>query len=559
MKAIALFLFPLLCIVATAQADVAEKLYERGRAEYFSAKKLSAFSVKRQQLLRAASDLKQFLDRFPTHPKITEAYFNLGSIYRDLAKGDNDRDSASRSLHYFRQMVSQNPDHPLADDALFEVASICRTIFNDRDCANEAEEKIRRNYPHGDMVARLGEALAAEPEEKSWSYRVPLTGTHVFQSKSLKADPAKNLPQRYFVDISNAKLTPAMKDSAFSSSDPVTRIRFGQFDAHTIRVVLDLAPQISPSDISVTFDESNLLFQAGKNSASASPTPNETPEVQVSETKPSPIAALSSSPLPTATSTPDEIPALPVEAKTEKKVFRVVVDAGHGGEDIGAKGKKGTLEKDVCLSMAKKLELQLKQNPMYEVFMTRTDDIYIPLAERTRLANSFQGDLFVSIHANASPKRSAQGVSTYFLDNADDKESLRVAMRENAELIPDPKASKTPESEAYYLEIMKASMIKNFHTVQSTDLARYVQNHLVKDLSSRYRNVENLGVRSAHFYVLTGANMPAILVETSFISNPDEEKRLKDANYQGVITDAIERGIEKFFKSARDHSALYNP
>jgi N-acetylmuramoyl-L-alanine amidase len=173
------------------------------------------------------------------------------------------------------------------------------------------------------------------------------------------------------------------------------------------------------------------------------------------------------------------------------------------------------------------------------------------------MANQWKGDLFVSVHANASPKRSANGVSTYFLDNADDKESLRVAMREN---ISWTRTGDTAVSEDRYLDIMKASMIKNFHTVQSTDLARYVQKQMMWGLSKRYKSVPDLGVRSAQFYVLTGAEMPAVLVETSFISNPKEELLLRDSRYQWTLSEAIAQGIDRFFKSARegDHAALYS-
>ena len=207
------------------------------------------------------------------------------------------------------------------------------------------------------------------------------------------------------------------------------------------------------------------------------------------------------------------------------------------------------MEKDVTLAVAKRVRDILEKDSKYELFMTRESDTTLQLLDRTKFANKMNGDLFVSFHANASPRREAKGVSTYFLNNADDQESLRVAMRENGELDPSVFAHQHSKNDDYYLEVMKASMVKNFHTTQSTDLARSVQADLLKTLRKDYGDVHDLGVRSARFYVLTGATMPAILVETSFISNPTEEKRLGDSKYQQSLAKAVVSGIESFFKN----------
>ena len=386
----------------------------------------------------------------------------------------------------------------------------------------------------------LAEVLGVETGRDSGRFflKIKLSGSRQFVGKALPADPSEGTPPRFYLDITGAHVAKDFPAQEFPN-DPVRRVRFGQFSVDTARVVLELDPGVSPGEVRAQASEEGVTIMAAAAPPEV-PTPLVTPE-----STPSPVQA-----------------ALPVEEKkAEHRKPRIVIDAGHGGDDTGARGKRGTLEKDVSLVIARKMEVLFKKQEKYDVFMTRSDDRALSLADRTRMANGWHGDLFVSVHANASPRAGAVGVSTYFLDNADDKESLRVAMRENGEL--DPEASlHGPVPENYYLEVMKASMEKNFHTVQSTDLARDVQTALAKEIARQYRDTQDLGVRSARFYVLTGAEMPAILVETSFISNPKEEKRLKDPRYQDALARAVVQGIEKFFSSSvgkGDHSALYQP
>ncbi|MGA9525123.1 MAG: N-acetylmuramoyl-L-alanine amidase, partial [Myxococcaceae bacterium] len=217
------------------------------------------------------------------------------------------------------------------------------------------------------------------------------------------------------------------------------------------------------------------------------------------------------------------------------KVRRVVIDAGHGGHDTGAIGKKGTREKDVTLAVSRRVAEILSERGL-EVILTRNDDTYVRLEDRSRIANEAKGDLFISIHCNAAESRKLRGIETYSLNVAGDRYSIRLAARENA----------SSEKSISDLQFILADLATKANTDESQRLAARVQRSLVTRLSSNYREIKDLGTKEALFYVLLGAKMPAILVEASFLSHPEEEKRLASKAYQDHIAQSVAEGIEAF-------------
>ncbi len=213
------------------------------------------------------------------------------------------------------------------------------------------------------------------------------------------------------------------------------------------------------------------------------------------------------------------------------------MDAGHGGHDPGAIGPTRVREKDVTLAIATRLARRLRAAG-FDVVLTRKDDRYLALEERTGIANAARGDLFVSVHANANPRRARAGVETYFLNVADDRYAARLAARENG---LDPGA----EGRAEVQRILTDFEAKSSATA-SRKLALGVQRELCSTLRGRYGEVHDLGVKSALFYVLLGARMPAVLVETAFISNRAEEKRLASGSYQDEVAGAIAKAVAGF-------------
>ncbi len=218
------------------------------------------------------------------------------------------------------------------------------------------------------------------------------------------------------------------------------------------------------------------------------------------------------------------------------KVRRVVIDAGHGGHDTGTVGPGGTAEKNVALAVALRLGRVLTDEGL-EVVFTREDDHFVRLEDRARLANEAHGDLFISVHCNSGAETSWRGVETYSLNLTSDRYAIRLAARENTS------SAKTMSD----LQFILADLATRAHTDESSRLAERVQHSLVSRLSAKYpKSSKDRGRKEALFYVLLGAKMPAILVETGFLSNPEDEKRLAAPGYEDDLARAIAAGVQDF-------------
>lgn len=240
-------------------------------------------------------------------------------------------------------------------------------------------------------------------------------------------------------------------------------------------------------------------------------------------------------PLPPAKA-PAAAPARPTPAPTAPAVRTLVIDPGHGGEEVGAQGPRGTLEKDVTLSIARKLRAQIMDRLGLHVFLTRDRDEDLTLDDRTAIANNYKADLFVSIHANASRAQGAKGAEVYFLSyQASDDEVRRLAQFEGEAL---PAA---PSGVGSDLALILWDMAQAEHLEESSALASRIQEELAVVTGS-----EGRGVKQAPFRVLVGAAMPAVLVEIAFISNPDEERLLGSEAYQNGVAAALARGIARY-------------
>ena len=230
-------------------------------------------------------------------------------------------------------------------------------------------------------------------------------------------------------------------------------------------------------------------------------------------------------------------PSIPsVSPEKKGKVFKIVLDPGHGGDDPGAVGPSGLKEKDVVLAVAEELASLLKKEPGIEVHLTREKDRFLYLYGRTEMANQIGGNIFISIHANAAPSRGATGVETFINSRyAEDKEAALVAARENR-----PAESKGISREA---EALLWDMIQDKYKSESNDLALSIQKRL-----SEATGLEDRGVKKAPFSVLRGAAMPAVLVEIGFISNPWEESKLKKDDFRKKIAQGILDGLRDYLK-----------
>jgi N-acetylmuramoyl-L-alanine amidase len=228
------------------------------------------------------------------------------------------------------------------------------------------------------------------------------------------------------------------------------------------------------------------------------------------------------------------------------KIGRIVIDAGHGGYDTGTVGPSGLMEKDLCLDVALRLGKLIQEKlPSAEVIYTRTDDTFIPLEQRTQIANDAKADMFISIHANSSPDHAARGVETYYLNFSASPGAMEVASRENA----------LAQENVHDLEDMVQRIARNEKIEESKDLASDIQTSLSTRLRKSSPSIRDRGVRKAPFVVLIGANMPSVLAEISFISNPTDESLLKKGDNREHVAEGLYHGVEAYLQSINSLAA----
>ena len=236
----------------------------------------------------------------------------------------------------------------------------------------------------------------------------------------------------------------------------------------------------------------------------------------------------------------------PVDLNEEKQKWKfdtIIIDPGHGGKDPGAVGYRGTKEKDIVLDVAKRLAKKIEKNSKTKVILTREEDIFIRLQDRTKFANSNEGDLFISIHTNAAKDRRASGFETFLIGPNKNEAAIKVAARENSALALEGFSGKELTNE----DLIKATIAQSAFAAKSEEFASLVQNEIKKRVQSKDR-----GVKQAGFYVLMGASMPNVLIELGFISNPNEEKKLNSSSYRDVLATSIYYAVLKYQKSFND-------
>jgi N-acetylmuramoyl-L-alanine amidase len=222
------------------------------------------------------------------------------------------------------------------------------------------------------------------------------------------------------------------------------------------------------------------------------------------------------------------------------KIGRIVIDAGHGGHDTGTIGPTGLMEKDICLDVALRLGKIIHQRlPAAEVVFTRSDDTFIPLEERTRVANESKADLFISIHANSSHDHAARGIETYYLNLKGSPDAMEVASRENA----------TAQQSIHDLEDIVKKIARSEKIDESREFAADIQESLAKRIQKLNKTVKDRGVRKAPFVVLVGADMPSILTEISFLSNPADERLLKNPEHRQRVAEGLYQGVANYLQS----------
>jgi N-acetylmuramoyl-L-alanine amidase len=376
-------------------------------------------------------------------------------------------------------------------------------------------------------------------------------------------------PPRVFIDFENTRPVETIKDATIPFPDDVVRkVRIGRQTESRTRVVMDLAGAgrysiytlYNPYRVVIDFTRLPVAPSALIATATAPPPPairQAPPTADVvappvtdpppDEVQPPQVATAAAAPVPSAPAPPsvNRSGGFSLSRQLGLRVSRVVIDPGHGGHDPGAK-TKGLTEADLVLDVALRLEQLLSKQDGFEVVLTRRVDTFVPLEERTAIANREGADLFLSIHANASANSAARGVETYFLNLTANPDAAMVAARENA--ASSRNMSQLPD-------IVKAIALNN-KIQESRDFASMIQGSLHSQLQKSDSSVRNLGVKQAPFMVLLGATMPSVLAEISFITNRQDAAMLKTEKYRQRIAEALYAGVLRYQQSLKASPAI---
>ena len=548
---------------------------------------------------QAAVDSYEFLIReFPDSKRVQEARLGLAKLQKDQL---GEPAAATKSFEEFQKLYPRSPHMREVQEALAELVLLKHdeaghlATKNPRVAATPVTDKPDQPTVSGDDGREGDEASVVE---KIKAHVTPDGAEVVIELEDFVQYASGRLanPDRIYFDLHTARLSSTVTGGeVLGFGEFLTRVRVAQKQAGVVRVVLDVngvqGYSVSTLDkparlVIELYASSHLAIPDAIESATASraakaKTAESRPAagaVAVDAADPKPVSAnavavgtaaansarVSSLPVaavkaPTRSSkiTPDlVVPAVAPKLTRDGqstltrtlglKINRIVIDAGHGGYDAGTIGPTGIMEKDLCLDVALRLGKVIKQKlPGAKIVYTRSDDTFIPLEERTHIANEARADLFISIHANSSPDHGARGVETYYLNLKGTPEAMEVAARENA----------TSQENIHELEDLVKKIARTEKIDESKELAEDVQDSLSRRIQKTAKPVKNRGVRKAPFVVLIGADMPSILTEVSFLSNPSDELLLTRPEHRQRIAEGLFAGVTAYLQSLNSMEA----
>jgi N-acetylmuramoyl-L-alanine amidase len=584
--ALALCVFALPAAPALAAPDAAEQAYQAARKGYYALKKDPKRRKFRDSWLSVAHRFEAVAKKYPQSARAPDSLFTAAQLLSDLSRISLLAEDATAAMEDDRALFETYPGSPLADDAALALAR----AYLERDQPDAARKVLQRaeKLPRGDQTSRLRALTASAGKGEAIAKReAPGTETRPASPREGAADavrPSSKATSREAPSASDRRSPAASRAESRAAADaqpssegrsaPVVAVHQGPavetpewLKEVTTRAV-DRDGSSSSDDARKTDDDEETSrppvaaepVAGTRRPAAPAETPRKRPVAGTAPTasEPSRPAGTPDAGALLATAPPTQVrerlraigkrtaSEVTLAEQLGLKFRRVVIDPGHGGHDNGTVGEDGTKEKDVALGIAKKLRSVLTDQGL-EVVLTRETDRFVRLEERTRIANAARGDLFISVHCNSLPQRHIRGIETYTLNLASDRYGIRLAARENA----------TSEKGMSDLRFLLADLATRANTEESVRLATQVQSGLVGSLRSKDKKLRDLGTKEALFYVLLGTKMPAILVETGFLSNPEEEKRLASPGYQEDVARSIASGIQDFL-GHRDRLAKAN-
>jgi N-acetylmuramoyl-L-alanine amidase len=517
-------------------------------------------------------------------------------------EGERTRAEYLKVINAYQRTYFITPRTGYADDALMSIARLYEQIKANTDAIRTLNYMLREypSTPFKETAEKDIARLSAVPASTTVSRTTSVDNIRYWEAQNsvrvvvdvgtevkFKQGDAKD-PYRVFIDIANARLNPMLIGKQWTiKSGLLQQIRVGQYDASTVRVVLNVGTVGRVTSFSLRDPDRLIIDVMGKESPNAVPAvanpttdtventsaalthettgvttpglqptppsasaavkapantaslaPKKTADTKIVTTGPDAKPAASGPPADSKVITPAKAPNTGARSLVRSlglKLSRVVIDAGHGGHDTGTIGPGGYTEKELVLDVANRLKSLIETELNAEVVMTRNDDSFVPLESRTAIANQQEADLFISIHANSSKVRSVHGVETYYLNFTSSREALETAARENA------------ASERSIHELQ--DLVKKIMLRDKVDESRELAQHIEHALAARKGSGVDRGVKQAPFVVLIGANIPSILAEICFISNPQDEKNVKTPLTRQAIAESLFEGVKSYAES----------
>ena len=515
---------------------------------------------------QSAVDTYRFLiSQYPGSRHGSDAMMACAKIQRDQL---SDYSGAAKTYQEFLKRYPRSSRKREAQEGVAELALLrngnrlsaatetkptIEAAASDADATQNALATQTATPPASGMVPRL-RRIRTSAEEETSRVTIDLEGLVPYTSGRLTN------PDRIFFDLHNARLPlEVARQSIEVDGDLLTAVRTAQYQASVVRVVLTV-DGVKEYAVSTADNPPQLLIDlyakplpaAQAKAAKASHNSNRTPALTAGATGEPAVEAVSTSAKAGKTASQSEAfrastPPQPTRDGQSTltralglKIGRIVIDAGHGGHDTGTIGPTGLMEKDLCLDVALRLGKIIKQRlPGAAVVFTRSDDSFIPLEERTAIANDAHADLFISVHANSSQDHAARGIETYYLNLKGSPEAMEVAARENA----------VSDVGIHDLEDLIKKITRNEKIDESREFAEDIQNSLSVRMQKTSKLVKNRGVRKAPFVVLIGADMPSILTEISFLSNPADEQLLKKPEHRQRVAEGLYQGVASYLQS----------
>ena len=580
---------------AMQEALALDKSYKQAKFYYNQLHTNATLGASRDNWLNGVRNFRKIYLNSPKSEYAAASLYMLGRIYSKMYQKFGTEIDLQESLSYYRDVSDLFPDNRLADDALFASGNILLKVQKNPKGAAEKFSRIITHYRNGDMYPHASDSLKELSQEhgiplpdamlryddisnlsyvlpvKYWSSddytRVVIKASGPVKYKETLLEKQGKHPRRLYIDFQNSYIEPRYRAPVPIEDGLLKQIRTGQNTPENVRVVLDIESISSykifslPDPFRVVVDvrgEGKPIQNLAKSSPqppaqissnSSTPVPEKpvvpTPDIVVLDNQKKTMVAETGTPAAKRDPVEEELQAemqsmkLSLAQQLGLGVRKIVVDPGHGGKDPGASGF-GLREKDVVLKIGQKLVPVLAQETGAEVVLTRDADLYIPLEERTAIANAQGADLFISLHINAHPSPKVHGLETYYLNLSTNAEAMRVAAFENS----------TSTHQMSDLQDILSDIMKNSKINESSRLAGFVHNSLCNGIKEvQEKKFKDLGVKQAPFYVLIGAQMPAILIEIAFITSPLDSKLLADDLFLDKIVEDISEGVRQYIHS----------